>query len=323
MFKVYITSIIPEIGVNLLKRRGYDVEVNDSQEDLTKDRLKQIFSKSDAILTLMTDKIDKELINSASKQLKIIANFAVGYDNIDIAAASKKGIIVTNTPGVASESVAEHTLMMILACAKKLIVVDKYVREGKYKRWDPMAFLSSQIWGETIGIIGLGRIGMFLGQMVYHGLRMNILYNDISRSEDFELLCEAKFVIIQTLLETCDVVTIHVPLTEKTYHLIGENELKRMKNSAILINTSRGPVVDEAALIWALKEGQIAAAGLDVFEFEPRICEELRVMENVVLTPHIASATIETREMMAKVAAENIIAVLEGKQSATVVNPKN
>ena len=313
MPSVYITSQIPQIGINLLKQKGFTVETNNSGKYLTKDQLKNVFYRYNAVLIMMTDKIDMDILKSASSNLKVIANYAVGYDNIDVLDAKRKGIIVTNTPGVASESVAEHTFLLIFAASKKLIEADKFVRLGKYQKWDPMSFLSSQIWGKTIGIIGLGKIGIFVGQIAYSGLRMKILYYDIARAEDFELLTEAKFTSLDQLLKEADIITIHCPLTEKTRHLIGNEQFDLMKKSAILINTARGPIIDENALIEALKNGKIAAAGLDVFEFEPQISEDLIRLPNVVLTPHIASATIETRGAMSRIAAENIIAVFEGK----------
>ena len=314
MPSVYITSQIPQIGINLLKQKGFTVETNNSGKYLTKDQLKNVFYRYNAVLIMMTDKIDMDILKSASSNLKVIANYAVGYDNIDVLDAKRKGIIVTNTPGVASESVAEHTFLLIFAASKKLIEADKFVRLGKYQKWDPMSFLSSQIWGKTIGIIGLGKIGIFVGQIAYSGLRMKILYYDIARAEDFELLTEAKFTSLDQLLKEADIITIHCPLTEKTRHLIGNEQFDLMKKSAILINTARGPIIDENALIEALKNGKIAAAGLDVFEFEPQISEDLIRLPNVVLTPHIASATVETREAMSRIAAENIIAVFEGKE---------
>ncbi|MBI2012825.1 D-glycerate dehydrogenase [Candidatus Curtissbacteria bacterium] len=339
MPSVYITAKIPKVAESLLRARGFAVEINNSSKNLTKDELKEAFSKHDAVLTLMTDKIDTDVLKHASKKLKIIANYAIGFDNIDILEARRRGITVTNTPGVASESAAEHilearrrgitvtntpgvasesaaehTFLLILACAKKLIEADKFVRLGKFQRWDPLAFLSMQIFGKTIGIVGLGKIGTFVGQIAHSGFRMKILYSDISRSEDFEILTEAKFVPLQELLKEADIVTLHCPLTVKTYHLIGKEEFRQMKNTAILVNTSRGPVVDEEALISALREDEIAACGLDVYEHEPHVSENLRVLPNVVLTPHSASATVETREAMARIAAENIIDVFEGKE---------
>lgn len=313
MASVYVTDEIPQIALDILRKNGFRVRTNTSERTLSEDQLKEVFTKYEAVLTSINDKINEGVINSASSDLRIIANFAVGFDNIDVMAAKKKGIVVTNTPGAAGEAVAEHTFALILACSKKLLEADKFVRQGKYQKWDPMAFLSPQLWGKNIGIIGLGRIGTFVGHMAYGGFKMNILYHDLERAEDFELLTEAKFVGLGTLLKNADVVTVHVPLLPSTRHLIGKDELKIMKNTAILINTSRGPVVEEESLIWALENAEIAAAGLDVFEYEPKVPHTLAILPNVVLTPHSASATFECRDAMAKIAAQNIIDVFEGR----------
>ena len=314
MPSVYITSVIPKECMQMLQSKGFDVQVNGQNRDLTKKELVDVFSKYDAIITLMTDRIDKDVLSAASKKLKAVANYAVGYDNIDLNFAAKKNITICNTPGVASEAVAEHTFLLIFACAKRLIEADKFVRLGKYQRWDPMSFLSNQIWGKTIGIIGLGKIGTFVAQIAYGGLRMKILYFDSSRSEDFELLTEATYCSVDKILKESDIITLHVPLTVKTRHLISKKEFKIMKNTAILINTARGAIVNEEDLIWALKNKEIAAAGLDVFENEPHIAHDLTILDNVVLTPHIASATVETRISMAKITAQNVIDIFEEKE---------
>ncbi|HLA03818.1 MAG TPA: D-glycerate dehydrogenase [Patescibacteria group bacterium] len=314
MPSVYITSVIPKECRQMLQSKGFDVQVNGQNRDLTKKELVDVFSKYDAIITLMTDRIDKDVLSAASKKLKAVANYAVGYDNIDLNFAAKKNITICNTPGVASEAVAEHTFLLIFACAKRLIEADKFVRLGKYQRWDPMSFLSNQIWGKTIGIIGLGKIGTFVAQIAYGGLRMKILYFDSSRSEDFELLTEATYCSVDKILKESDIITLHVPLTVKTRHLISKKEFKIMKNTAILINTARGAIVNEEDLIWALKNKEIAAAGLDVFENEPHIAHDLTILDNVVLTPHIASATVETRISMAKITAQNVIDIFEEKE---------
>lgn len=314
MFKVYITDIIPKEGTDVLKKKGFDVSVNDSHKKLTGIDLKDIFSKYDAVISLIHNKIDADVISAASPKLKVISNFAVGYDNIDTVAAKRRGIIVTNTPGVAGESVAEHTFLLILSVIKKLIEADRYVRSGKFSGWDPNIFLSSQIFGKTIGIVGLGKIGNYVGHIAYGGFRMKILYHDIFRSEDFEMLTEAEYVSLERLLKESDIVTLHVPLLAETRHMIAKKELLLMKNTAILVNTARGAVVDQEALIEALSKNKIAGAGLDVFEDEHHIPHELRVLGNTVLTPHIASATFETRIAMAKIAAQNVIDVFEGKE---------
>ena len=319
MTGVYITGKIPDEGIYLLRKKGYKVEINDSSKKLTQDELKAVFSKFDAIITLLTDLVDNEVIGSASPKLKIISNYSAGFDNVDVLSASRRGVVTTNTPGVAGEAVSEHTFALILACRKRILAGDKYVRLGKFTGFDSTAFVAPQLRGETIGIIGLGKIGMNVGRMAYEGFRMNILYHDILRYEDFEILTEAKFTNLEHLLKKADVVTIHCPLTSATYHLIGKEQLELMKKSAILINTSRGRIVDEKALIWALGENKIAAAGLDVFENEPFVSHELTTLGNVVLTPHVASATLETRTAMAKIAAQNIIDVFEGRTPAGLI----
>lgn len=313
MPKVYITNAIPELGIALLRKKGFSVDVNETGRPLTAEELKKVFGVYDAVLSSVADRIDDEAISHASAKLKIIANYAVGFDNIDVLAAKRRGIVVTNTPGVAGEAVAEHTFALILACRKKIIEADKYVRSGKYKSWDAMLYVSPQLWGKTIGILGLGRIGTYVGHMAYGGFKMNILYHDLEKAEDFEMLAEAKFASVEHLLRESDIVTLHVPLTPATKHLIGRKELNLMKEDAILINTSRGPVIDETALIDALREKKIAAAGLDVYEHEPNLPHELTTLGNVVLTPHTASATKECRDEMARIAAENIIDVFGGK----------
>ena len=313
MYRVYISGKIPKIATDLLTKRDFKVEINNSGKNLTVKQLKEIFSEYEAVITLMTDRIDEDVLNAASAKLKVIANFASGYDNIDVLAAKRRGIVVTNTPGVAGESIAEHTFALILSCAKKIIATDRYVRGGKYHEWNPLGFLSPTITGKTIGIIGLGSAGTFVAHVAYEGFKMDILYYDIARSEDLEILTKAKYTTLDFLTKHSDIITLHIPLTPKTHHLIGKEELKQMKNTAILINTARRAVIDEEALIWALKDKRIAAAGLDVFEHEPSVPDELTTLDNIVLTPHIASATVECREAMAKMVAQNIIDVFEGR----------
>lgn len=311
---IFVCSQIPDEGLVKLRANNFEVDVNKDKEELTRGQLKDIFKKYDGIITLVTNQIDSEIIDSAGVKMKIISNYGVGFDNIDVDAARKRGIIVTNTPGVASESVAEHTFMLILACAKQVVEADKFVRLGKFKRWDPYAFVSPQVWGKTIGIIGLGRIGTFVANIAYEGFKMRVLYYDVESSNDFEMLYEAKYCELNELLSESDFITIHCPLNDNTRHLVGKNEFKLMKKSAILVNTGRGAIVDEEALIRALSGNKIAGAGLDVFEHEPDISEQLRMMPNVILTPHSASATLETRVAMSRIAAQNIIDVFNGKE---------
>lgn len=311
--KVVITRKIPAPAEELLKNSGYDVSVSPKPRVLNKEELKNFIVGADAVLSLLTDKIDGEVMDAAGEQLKIIANYAVGFDNISLPDAATRKIAVTNTPGVLTEAVAEHTFALILAVAKRLIEADKYVRSGGYQGWEPELLIGTGLMGKTLGIIGAGRIGSYVAK-AGNGFGMKIIYQDVHPNPEFEKQTGAQMVDLMTLLSNSDVVTIHVPLLPETKHLISSGQLGMMKKTAILINTSRGPVVDEAALVEALKNGVIGGAGLDVFEDEPMLAPGLTELKNVVLTPHIASATTEARSAMSKIAAENIIAVLSGKE---------
>ena len=271
------------------------------------------------MLCLLTDKIDREIID-ANPKLKIIADYTVGFDNVDVKYATQKGIPVTNTAGSSDDAVAEHALMLMMALAKNLIIVDEFTRQKKYRGWRPFSFLGEQLKDKTLGIIGLGRIGSGLAARAHAGLKMKVIYHDIVRNMEFERSNRAIFVPVNTLLKTADFVSLHVPLLPSTRHLIGSKQLAMMKKTAHLINTSRGPVVDEKALVSALKKKVIAGAGLDVYEFEPQLAPRLEKLENVILTPHTASATREARENMGRIAADNIIAVLSGKRAPQIVN---
>jgi len=318
--KVYVTRPIIETGIELLKSKNIEVEVNPENRSLSREELKAKFSAGyDGILVLLTDKIDAEIINNSSSNLKIIANYAVGFDNVDVAAATERKIFVTNTPGVLTEAVAEHTFALLVATAKRIVEADKFIREGQYLRWEPKGFLGPQISGKIIGIVGLGRIGTMVAEIAKSGFNMNVIYYDVKRDEGFEREFNAGFKELDQLLSQADFVSIHVPLLPETKHLINEQRLKLMKPSAILINTSRGPVIDEVALVEALKQKTILGAGLDVFENEPKLTPGLIELPNVVLTPHTASATNEARAAMSRLAAENIIATLSGQAPPNLV----
>lgn len=317
--RVYVTRPILGDGLEILKEKGHEVVVNGEDKVLSKEELKNCADGFDGVVTVIPDQVDAEVIASWHN-VKIIANYAVGFDNIDVAAASAAGKIVTNTPGVLTEAVAEHTFALILALAKKILAADSYVRAGAYKQWEPMGFLGAQIWGKTLGVVGLGRIGRFVSEIASDGFRMNVLYFDQKRDEEFEMTNKGmKYSTLEELLRQSDFVSIHVPFTPETKHLINTNTLSLMKPTAFLINTARGPIVDEAALVVALKSKKIAGAGLDVYEAEPQLAEGLTELENVVLTPHTASATYEARGAMSKIVAENILAVFEEKTPPNVV----
>ncbi|KKS25367.1 MAG: D-isomer specific 2-hydroxyacid dehydrogenase [Candidatus Wolfebacteria bacterium GW2011_GWA2_42_10] len=281
MSKVFITRKIPEAGAKLLKEKGCEVDISAKDGVLTKEELMFALrgKKYDAVLCLLTDKIDGDVFESAGSQCKIFANFAVGFDNIDLATAKEKGILITNTPGVLTETVAEHTFALVLAIAHRIAESDRFTRNGKYVGWQPMLFLGTDVSRKTLGI----------------------------------------FVDLETLLKESDFISIHVPLLPETRHLIGENQLKMMKKNAYLINTSRGPIIDEKALVQALKENWIRGAALDVYENEPALAPGLAELDNVILTSHIASATEETRAKMSELAATNIIEALEGRMPPNLV----
>ena len=274
----------------------------------------------DILLPLLTDTIDAALMDSLPK-LAMISNYAVGYNNIDVGAATKRGIIVTNTPGVLTDATADLTFTLLLCAARRIVEADKYTREGKFRGWEPMLFLGREIAHKTLGIVGLGRIGSAVAKRA-RGFEMKILYNDANRSPQLEKECGAEFVSLECILRESDFVSLHVPLLPETTHLIGAKQLSMMKQTAVLVNTSRGPVIDEKALVAALRNKTIWAAGLDVFEHEPAIEKDLLELENVVVVPHIASATIETRSRMAEIAAQNILLAIEGKMPVSLVNPE-
>ena len=314
MAKIYVTRMVPESGIKMLQDKGFEVVINPEDKVLTKEELMNNLrgQNYDALFCLLTDKIDAEVMDSFGPQLKIIANMAVGFDNINIEEARKRGIMVTNTPDVLTESVAEHTIALMFAIARRLVESDQFMRDGKYIGWAPMLFLGNDLVEKTLGLVGLGRIGAAVAKRMHDGFEMKIIYYDVKRNEELEKQYHLEYRDLENLLKESDFVSVHVPLLETTRHLIGEPQLRIMKKTAYLINTSRGPVIDEKALVVALKSGEIKGAALDVFEFEPKITPELLQLDNVILTPHIASATEETRSKMSDLAATNIIEALEG-----------
>jgi len=320
--KIYLTRKIPNIAGSLLKEKGYIVDVNPDDRVLKKEELVGALKKGvyDAVLCLLTDKIDASVFDAAGKQCKIFANYAVGFDNIDLKTARDRDVMITNTPGVLSETVAEHTFALMLAIAHRIPEGDRFSRAHKYKGWGPMLLLGIDLAGKTVGIVGLGRIGSLVAHHASRGFGAKIIYYDVKRNKQFEKDYGAKFYeTIDKLLPDADFVSIHVPLLPETHHLMNAERFQLMKNSAYLINTSRGPIIDEFALAQVLKNGGIRGAAIDVFENEPEIEKQLLELENVILTPHIASATEETRSKMAEIAAKNIIEALEGRIPPNVV----
>ncbi|MCI6609311.1 MAG: 2-hydroxyacid dehydrogenase family protein [Ezakiella sp.] len=317
--KVLITLKVPEKTLNKLKEY-FEVDYNDNLDFLPKDILIQKAKSADAILCPLSEKIDAEIINSA-KNLKIIANFGAGFDNIDIESATKNNVVVTNAPATGStNSTAELTFALILDIMRGITRGEDSLRRGEFKGWKPTYCLGPTLHGKTLGIFGMGRIGQNLAQKA-NAFGMNVIYYKRSRlDEEKEKELNVKYLEFEEILKTCDVLSLNSSYTPSIHHLIGEKELAMMKKDAYLVNTSRGPVIDEKALAKALKDKVIKGAALDVYEFEPKVTEELLYLDNVVLSPHLGNATIEAREEMGEIAANNIIAYLNGKVAPNKVN---
>jgi lactate dehydrogenase-like 2-hydroxyacid dehydrogenase len=317
---VYVTRAIPEQTIDTLRER-FDVNVNPHDRALTRDELLQAARGRDALVTLLTDKIDGEILDAAGPQCRIVANYAVGFNNFDLDAATARGVIMTNTPGVLDDATATHAWALLLATARRVSESERYVRAGKWKGWAPMAFIGQDVDHKTLGIAGLGRIGSKFARKAA-AFDMNIIYTDAQPNEAFERQYHARFVDKATLLRESDYLSLHLPLLPDTHHYIGAAELAAMKRDAILINAARGPLVDEPALVHALKERIIWGAGLDVFEDEPTLAPGLAELENVVVVPHIASATRQTRLAMGKIVTDNVIRVLNGDAPLNCINPQ-
>ncbi|MEW6524875.1 MAG: D-glycerate dehydrogenase [Bacillota bacterium] len=302
--RVLVTQPIPEAGLCVLD--GFDVAWNRGRR-LEPHELREKATGRHGILCLLTDTIDHTILSLPG--LVAVSTVSVGYDHIDVAAAARHGVTITHTPGILTETTADFAWALLMAVARRVVEGDRYVREGRFQNWEPLLLLGGDVHGKCLGIVGMGRIGQAMARRA-HGFGMQVIYCDPGQEQPL-LGCQA--VTLGELLTRADFVSLHVPLTEHTHHLIGPRELAMMKPTAYLVNTSRGPVVDEAALVQALANGTIAGAGLDVFEREPNLEPGLAGLDNVVLAPHIASASRETREKMAVMAAENLKAALEGR----------
>ena len=317
--QVYITRDLPERGLKKIKEH-FDAEVWPEYAPPPKKVIADKVATVDALVSLLSDKIDPEVFNAAPK-LKIVSQLAVGFDNIDIAEATRRGIYVTNTPEVLTDTTADFAWALLMAIARRVAEADKYVRTGKWKvSWHPAMLSGRDIYGATIGIIGAGRIGYAVAKRA-KGFDMRVLFYDVIPRPEMEKDLRAKKVDLDTLLKESDFVSVHVPLMKETHHLVNAQKLSLMKKTAYLINNSRGPVVDEKALYEALRKGQIAGAGLDVFEQEPTpVDNPLLKLDNVVVAPHISSASLETRAKMSEMVAENLVAFFEGKRPPNLVN---
>lgn len=316
--KVLITCRLPE---DILARLSTHHDIIGHFEDppMSPERLLEAVVDCQGLLCTISDTIDARVMD-ASPQLKVIANYGVGYNNIDVPAATRRGILVTNTPGILTNATADLTFALILAVGRRIAEGDRMVRDGKFQFWAPFHFLGSEISGKTLGIVGLGRIGRAVARRAA-GFGMKILYHSRRRmAPEREAALRVEYADLEGLLSESDFVSLHVPLTDKTHHLIGARELSSMQSGAFLINTARGPIVDEKALFDALQKGLIAGAGLDVYENEPELTPGLKELENVVLLPHVGSATMETRYKMATMVVENLVAGLAGRIPPNCVN---
>ncbi|MBI4317090.1 MAG: D-glycerate dehydrogenase [Chloroflexi bacterium] len=316
---VFVTRNIPEKGLEIVRTSAH-VEVWPGEEPPPYDTLLAKARKADGLLTMLTDRVDAALMDAAPR-LKVISNYAVGYDNIDVAAATARRIVVANTPGVLTETTADLAFALLLAAARRVVEGDKYVRAGKWRTWHPTLLLGWDVHHATLGLVGLGRIGAEVARRA-RGFSMRVLYHQRHRDEALERELGLEFApVLSQLLAEADYVSLHVPLTPETRHLIGAAQLAQMKPTAILINTSRGPVVDEGALYEALASGIITYAALDVMEIEPiPLDSPLLALDNVVIAPHIGSASVATRTKMAIMAATNLVNALRGEKPAHVVN---
>jgi glyoxylate reductase len=310
--KVVVTRRLPEPAAAMLREAGFHVEQIDRDDPPPRAELLARLPGAAALLCTLGEKVDAELLDAAGPTLRIVANYGVGFENIDTAACRARGIRVSNTPGVLTEATADLTWALILSAARGVVEGDRWVRSGTWPGWGPTQLLGTELKGATLGIVGAGRIGSAVARRSV-GFGMRVLYTHPRVSEELERLVPASRVPLDRLLAESDIVSLHVPMRPENRHLIGREQLRSMKPSAILINAARGPLIDEAALVEALREGWIAAAGLDVYEHEPGLTPGLAALRNVVLLPHLGSATRATRERMARMAAENVIAVLSGR----------
>ncbi len=330
MAKIFVTRPIPGKAIERLKAAN-EVVVYPGPGKISREELLTGVKGAEAILSLLTEKIDGEVMDQAGKQLKIIANYAVGFDNIDLEAAKARGVLVTNTPSALGDAVAEFTVTLVLALSRRIMPADRFTREGKYSVWDPNLFLGLDLTGKTLGVVGAGIIGSVVGKRLKNVFDMKVIYSGRHINEQFEAETGGKLVPLEELLKQADVITLHVPLTPETRHMIGMAQFGLMKPTAILINTARGPVVEEKALRQALEQKRIWGAAIDVYEEEvgeekvhldPADWEAIKKLDNVILTPHIASATVEAREEMTTMVVESIIDALAGKRPKATVEFK-
>lgn len=318
--KIFISRKIPGEALNKLTDSGNEVIVSEFDRPLSPEEFIDRARGADAVLSLLSDKIDGEVVDAIGPNLKIISNYAVGYDNIKVPELTERGVVVSNTPSdEVNESVAEHAWALMLALARRVVEADESTRRGAYKGWEPGIFLGINMIGKTLGIVGMGRIGSMTARRA-KGFNMRVLYNKRTPDPEAEQELGVIFADLERIYAESDFISLHVPLTDETRHMINKDTLSKMKKGVIIVNTARGPVIDEGDLVDAIRDGRVGGAGLDVFDNEPNINPELVAMENVILTPHIASATWEARNKMGSQAVEAILDTLSGKKPDTIVN---
>lgn len=315
--KIFITRQIPKIGMEYLRQQGIRVSVYKKDKPISKTELKKSVTYCDGLISLLSDQIDKDIINSM-KRCKVISNYAVGFNNIDVDYAKYKGIVVTNTPDVLTDSTADLTMALVLACARRILESEKFIRNKKFEGWKPKLFLGFELRDKYFGILGAGRIGTEVAKRA-NSFGCKIIYYSNNKNEYLEKTLSAKKLSLTKILKKSDIISLHLPLNPKTKNLLNKEKLKLLKSSAIIINTARGEVIDEKYLIKMLKQNKIYCAGLDVYQNEPDLNKELYKLKNVILLPHIGSATIEARDKMSLLAAKNVVAVLSGMKAITPV----
>jgi glyoxylate reductase len=318
--RVYVSRPLPAPGAGPLLAAGLEVVQQGDDRPATRAELLEHVADADALLCMLTERVDAEVLDAAPR-LRVVANFAVGFDNVDVPAATEHGVVVTNTPDVLTEATADLTWTLILAAARRAGEAERMVRSGTWRAWGPTQLLGQPVWGQVLGVVGMGKIGRAVARRAL-GFGMRVQYHNRSRDPEAERELGATYVELDELFSTSDVVSLHAPLNAESRHVVDAAALARMKPTAVLVNTARGPLVDEVALVDALRAGTIAAAGLDVFEREPELAPGLAELEQVVLLPHIGSATTEARGAMAELCCHNILAVLGGNEPLTPLNPE-
>lgn len=320
--QIFVSRDVPGSTLGKLKESGHEVKISEFDRPLNAEELLDRAKGVDGLMTLLTDKINGEVVDAIGPQLKVVSNYAVGFDNINVPELTERGIVVTNTPSdEVNQAVAEHAWALLIALARRVVEADESVKRGAYRGWEPAIFLGKSLKGKTLGIVGMGRIGSMAAKMA-KGFDMRVLYNKRSPDPELEKELGVEFADLDKLYSESDIISLHVPLTEETRHMINSDSISKMKKGVIIVNTARGPVINEQHLVDALRSGQVGGAGLDVFDAEPNVNPELISMENVVLTPHIASATWEARDKMCEMAVNSILDTFSDKQPSNIINPE-